>query len=207
MVLVDPQSPPTYASALSMSNVKVSPPTTPEKLSHGGAPTLSPSTTTSSISTVEQPHAEEQPTAFCVPGSGSLEGWLHKKHAHAKMLGSQWAKRCAPPLQHRQKDAPAARTAAASAAPHRHRIASTVAGARTQLSQQPQLPVSALATLVPHASPCGARYAFIHEERGLLIISKKPDKTKPFWHKDHTCATGPQSPPECPPGPSISRAA
>ena len=111
------------------------------------------------------------------------------------------------PLQHRQKDAPAARTAAASAAPHRHRIASTVAGARTQLSQQPQLPVSALATLVPHASPCGARYAFIHEERGLLIISKKPDKTKPFWHKDHTCATGPPSPPECPPGPSISRAA
>jgi hypothetical protein len=97
MVLVDPQSPPSYASALSMSNVKVSPPTTPEKLSHGGAPTLSPSTTTSSIYTVEQPHAEEQPTAFCVPGSGSLEGWLHKKHAHAKMLGSQWAKRCAPP--------------------------------------------------------------------------------------------------------------
>ena len=96
MVLVEPQSPPTYASALSMSNVKVSPPTTPEKLSHGGAPTLSPSTTTSSISTVDQPHAEEQPTAFCVPGSGSLEGWLHKKHAHAKMLGSQWAKRCAP---------------------------------------------------------------------------------------------------------------
>ena len=52
-----------------------------------------------------------------------MEGWLQKRHAHDKKLGSNW----------------------------------------------------------------GRRYAFVHEERGLLIISKKPDKTKPFYHKDHTC--------------------
>ena len=31
-----------------------------------------------------------------------------------------------------------------------------------------------------------ARYVFVHEERGLLVISKKPDKRKPYWHKDNT---------------------
>ena len=27
---------------------------------------------------------------------------------------------------------------------------------------------------------------FVHEERGLLVVSKKPDKRKPYWHKDNT---------------------
>merc|ERR1740130_22426 len=30
------------------------------------------------------------------------------------------------------------------------------------------------------------RYVFVHEERGLLVVSKKPDKRKPYWHKDNT---------------------
>merc|ERR1711924_586142 len=32
------------------------------------------------------------------------------------------------------------------------------------------------------------RYVFGHEERGLLVVSKKPPtQSKPFWHKDNTC--------------------
>ena len=34
--------------------------------------------------------------------------------------------------------------------------------------------------------PHPPRYVFVHEERGLLVVSKKPDKRKPYWHKDNT---------------------
>lgn len=93
------------------------------------APVLTPSSSDSSLSTnATTPVATEQSpwsskSSYCAVGSSGLEGWLQKRHAHDKMLGSNW----------------------------------------------------------------GRRYAFVHEERGLLIMSKKPDKSRPFWHKDHTC--------------------
>ena len=100
-----------------LTNLKVSP------------PSLTPTASNSSLSTAgTAPAAAErspgkQQNFYCAVGSSGLEGWLQKRHAHDKMIGSNW----------------------------------------------------------------GRRYAFVHEERGLLIISKKPDKTKPFYHKDHTC--------------------
>ena len=44
----------------------------------------------------------------------------------------------------------------------------------------PSVPLFTLCASAP------ARYVFVHEERGLLVISKKPDKRKPYWHKDNT---------------------
>ena len=38
----------------------------------------------------------------------------------------------------------------------------------------------------PHQPLRTPRYLFVHEERGLLVVSKKPDSSKPYWHKDHT---------------------
>ena len=65
-------------------------------------PTLSPTESNSSLSTTEtvEPRVSESseagsPSSFCKPGSAALEGWLFKKHAHAQVLGSQWARRCA----------------------------------------------------------------------------------------------------------------
>ena len=64
-------------------------------------PTLSPTESNSSLSTtatIEHRTSESSdvgsPSSFCTPGSSALEGWLFKKHAHAQVLGSQWARRC-----------------------------------------------------------------------------------------------------------------
>ena len=105
MVAVDPGKPsflaadalpPTYSSALSMSKPRVAG-NNFQGLKGNEAPTLSPSNTASSISTADATVADGEPTAsaFCVPGAAALEGWLHKRHAHAKTFGSQWARRCA----------------------------------------------------------------------------------------------------------------
>ena len=66
-------------------------------------PTLSPTESNSSLSTTAtvEPRVSESieagsPSSFCTPGSAALEGWLFKKHAHAHLLGSQWARRCGP---------------------------------------------------------------------------------------------------------------
>ena len=68
--------------------------------SHQVSPTVSPSESNSSIATVEQRAAlnerdQSPPSAYCTPGSSVLEGWVFKKHTHAKVVGSQWARRCA----------------------------------------------------------------------------------------------------------------
>jgi hypothetical protein len=64
-------------------------------------PTLTPTDSNSSLSTTStvEPRVGEgsdvgSPSSFCTPGSAALEGWLFKKHAHAQVLGSQWARRC-----------------------------------------------------------------------------------------------------------------